>query len=221
MSWYLAHNLVVIGDSIHVQLGPVTIYSLGDAKHKAEVSDHNPDGKGCVHAIDVMFPVGPKASAVVRAAVGRWDLKYVIHNRTIWEAKNGWKARAYKGSDPHTNHVHISGVYSAAAEGNSQPLTINGSATVVPIVVHSTAPRWRFPGTTKLGSQGVAVRAVQQRMHDRGWAIGQGSRKYGTIDGFFGPKMKSMVLAFQREKHILADGIVGPNTWLHMCNDPL
>src|SRR4029453_1637284 len=32
--------------------------------------------------------------------------KYVIWQRRIWMANSGW--RAYSGTNPHTNHVHIS-----------------------------------------------------------------------------------------------------------------
>lgn len=219
MSWYLAPNLETIAASIHAQLGSVTIYSIGDAKHSASVSDHNPDGKGCVHAIDVMFPVGAKASMVVRAALGRPDLKYVIHNRTIWESKNGWQARHYSGSNPHTDHVHISSIYDAKWENYRLGLLLNG--VIGPATVSADVPRWPFPGETKLGSKGTAVGAVQLRFHDRGWAVGQGSHKYGNVDGKFGPKTRAMVLAFQREKGLQVDGKVGPKTWLALCNTPL
>lgn len=62
-----------------------------------------------------------------------------------------------------------------------------------------------FPGTTRRGSRGQAVTAVQQRLRDRGWNI--------ASDGIFGPATDRAVRAFQREKRLSVDGIVGPRTW--------
>jgi hypothetical protein len=49
------------------------------------------------------------------------------------------------------------------------------------------------------------VRTFQQRMKDRGWKI--------AVDGDFGPATEGVVKAFQKEKRLLVDGIVGPATW--------
>jgi peptidoglycan hydrolase-like protein with peptidoglycan-binding domain len=62
-----------------------------------------------------------------------------------------------------------------------------------------------FPGTVKRGSRGPGVRAVQARLAARGWKV--------TADGDFGPATEAVVRAFQKEKHLGVDGIVGPQTW--------
>jgi hypothetical protein len=49
------------------------------------------------------------------------------------------------------------------------------------------------------------VREWQQRMHDRGWTI--------TVDGWYGPASANVCRAFQQEKGLQSDGIVGPITW--------
>lgn len=212
----ISGNLDAIRSSIRLHFGAVTIGWIGDSAHRSSISDHNPDSRGIVCAIDVMFPVGPKASAVVKACVGRHDLRYVIHNRTIWEKKNGWKARAYKGTDPHTNHVHISSEHNAEADGFHVGLTWDGSIVLVKVskstLLMSHTPQWRFPGTVRRGSRGRAVKAVQQRLKDRGWKI--------SVDGSFGPGTEAIVRRFQGEKGLKVDGIVGPTTWLYMCNAP-
>lgn len=116
MTWRVSGNLVVIMADVRAHLGPVTIGTIGDTAHQTEVSDHNPDSRGIVCAIDVMFPVGPNATAIVDAARGRSDLAYIIHNRIIYSASRGWAAAVYTGSDPHINHVHLSSLHTTAAD---------------------------------------------------------------------------------------------------------
>jgi peptidoglycan hydrolase-like protein with peptidoglycan-binding domain len=49
-------------------------------------------------------------------------------------------------------------------------------------------------------------------MHDRGWTITVDGNKSGPQYGY-GPQSKGVCVAFQREKGLKADGIVGPVTW--------
>lgn len=51
----------------------------------------------------------------------------------------------------------------------------------------------------------TVVKKVQQRLRDRGWTIG--------VDGTFGTETDWVVKAFQKEKGLVSDGIVGPATW--------
>jgi GH25 family lysozyme M1 (1,4-beta-N-acetylmuramidase) len=82
-----------------------------------------------------------------------------------------------------------------------------------------TAPA--YPG--HLLQQGSADRAstkrVQQRLLDRGW------RRLGgdtlTADGDYGPITKRFVVAFQRDKGLEGDGIVGPATWRALWLAPI
>src|SRR4029078_6832344 len=113
---YLVGNLNVIRSDIRAHFNPdPTIYWLGDSSHRRRKSDHNPDSAGRVHAIDVMYRVGTKASAVVKACRGRSDLAYIIPNGTIWSASYGWSPRRYPGSNPHPDRVHISGQHTTRA----------------------------------------------------------------------------------------------------------
>jgi hypothetical protein len=41
-----------------------------------------------------------------------WGTSVVV--RTIWSINTDWDPRAYTGSDPHTNHVHLSGRHGSA-----------------------------------------------------------------------------------------------------------
>src|SRR6185503_3179732 len=75
-----------------------------------------------------------------------------------------------------------------------------------------TYPSW--PGVyLRLGSQGTHVRTVQERLHQRGWRI--------SVDGDFGPETDRVVRAFQSEKHLESDGIVGPLTWKALWVAPI
>ncbi len=55
------------------------------------------------------------------------------------------------------------------------------------------------------GSIGSDVEALQRRLKELGFSP-------GAVDGEFGPGTEAAVLAFQKSKGLLADGIVGPRT---------
>lgn len=114
--------------------------TIGDKAHRQRVSDHNPDETGAVpirdadraeevHAIDVdddLRTPGLTMEAVVQFLLARCRsgqenrLRYVIYNRRIWEASNGWRQRAYVGDNPHTEHAHFSGSYDTAREADTR-----------------------------------------------------------------------------------------------------
>lgn len=84
--------------------------TIGDAAHRARVSDHNPDGRGIVHAADLTHDPasGMDAHGWARWLAERRDprVKYIISNRRIWQPATGWSG--YGGANPHTAHVHVS-----------------------------------------------------------------------------------------------------------------
>lgn len=101
---------------------------IGDIHHQREVSDHNPDSKGRVLAIDIdttgPWPHGLTLDDYVNYIVdecqaGReYRIEYIIRNRKIYERHNGYKARDYTGDDPHTNHAHFSARHDHAGEND-------------------------------------------------------------------------------------------------------
>ncbi len=60
--------------------------------------------------------------------------------------------------------------------------------------------------TQREGSQGFAVRELQNLLNGKGFPV-------GAVDGVFGAKTKKAVMAFQRAQGLDPDGVVGPKTW--------
>ena len=212
----LAHNLDVRRSRVWGCWGTgVQVGWIGDASHQAECSDHNPDVKGVVHAIDVMV-TGDRAAAVVRECLlHSGDLQYVIHNRVIWSASTSWQPRAYTGSNPHTDHVHVSGKH-GTSNGNSSTCTGYDLAAQASNPAFNPCaappPLGHAPGSRQLDLEtphltGADVVFVQKFI---------GPAKAGAADGDFGPNTRDGVLWYQRMRGITADGVVGPNTWAQM-----
>jgi len=61
-----------------------------------------------------------------------------------------------------------------------------------------------FP-LVRSGDRDHPVRTLQYLLRARNHPV--------TVDGIFGAKTDAAVRAFQRDKHLAVDGIVGPNTW--------
>jgi hypothetical protein len=92
---------------------------IGDAKHSASKSDHNPDlaNKSVVRALDIDSNLSShKSESIYLANQIRLYAKcekanrisYVIHNKKIASRILNWKWRKYSGSNPHTSHIHVS-----------------------------------------------------------------------------------------------------------------
>lgn len=96
---------------------------LGDTAHQRRVSDHNPDARGRVHALDVTAQ-GIEPMALVNAARDHPSTHYVIYDRKIWSVMSEMRAQPYDGPDPHTSHVHISVSHTATARHSRQPWII-------------------------------------------------------------------------------------------------
>lgn len=84
--------------------------SVGDLKHQARKSDHNPNSAGVVTAIDITHD--PKALDCNRLADVLFEskdprIKYLIWNRKITTPdKKSWKK--YTGANAHAHHLHVS-----------------------------------------------------------------------------------------------------------------
>lgn len=100
---------------------------LGDARHSARKSDHNPDAQGWVRAIDIDRDLSGKAKPDIMPDLAEQirqygkahpkRISYVIFNSNIASAKRGWAWRKYTGINPHNHHCHIS--FTKAADDSS------------------------------------------------------------------------------------------------------
>lgn len=113
MSWRAAKSLLTLRDQYNDRFPNRSKRSdgiVGDLAHQSRVSDHNPDANGVVHALDITHDPDHSLNIAVEverlAASGDGRIKYLIANRRIWEPGKGWQP--YGGTNPHTDHMHIS-----------------------------------------------------------------------------------------------------------------
>jgi hypothetical protein len=90
---------------------------IGDSRHAARKSDHNPDGEGWVRAIDIDRDLSgrPKPDLMPDVAdqlrlLAKSDkrISYLIFDGKIASAKSAWRWRTYTGINKHRHHLHIS-----------------------------------------------------------------------------------------------------------------
>lgn len=95
-----------------------------------------------------------------------------------------------------------------------------------PKVNVARAPRFPLPAGSYFGPRAGSVKSVsgyfshqadlkvwQKRMAARGWVI--------AVDGFYGPQTEAVCKAFQAEKHLTVDGLIGPATWTAAFDLPI
>jgi hypothetical protein len=83
-----------------------------------------------------------------------------------------------------------------------------GDSRIAPLVAKiggATPPSTITWSTVKSGATGFRVKAIQHLLTARGQSL--------TVDGVFGSVTVGKVTAFQSSRGLLADGIVGPQTW--------
>lgn len=92
---------------------------IGDTRHSARASDHNPDAKGIVRAIDIDRDLSgkkkpdlmPDLADQIRLFAKSDPSKriaYIIFAGKIASPRMGWRFRKYSGINAHDHHCHIS-----------------------------------------------------------------------------------------------------------------
>jgi peptidoglycan hydrolase-like protein with peptidoglycan-binding domain len=194
---------------------------IGDARHKASTSDHNPDPAGVVRALDITAWVAPSGVDIAGQLAEELRhardprIKYVIYDRRIFSATvQPWTWRPYTGSSPHTSHVHVS-VMPAPAGDDGSPWF--AAVPAPPEAPHYPLRSGEYYGPPERGhgaiSRGMGLKRWQARMRARGWKI--------NPDGIYGPQTRAVTIAFQREKRLEADALIGPATWAAAWTTPV
>ena len=148
-SWHLAPSLAQLRREINTRWpnrDKTSDGTIGDAAHSARASDHNPNSRGSVNAIDIDED-GIDAWGLIALLVTDPRVYYVIYEGRIWQRKHGFAPRPYTGINQHRKHVHVSIIQSVAAEQNTTPWSvakIGASSSVKPSTGGSTTK----PSTT-------------------------------------------------------------------------
>lgn len=209
MAWRLAKGLETLRSQVNEKWPnrrKDSDGSVGDTSHAARPSDHNPDSRGIVHAIDITHDPrgGFDSYAFADMLLKNQDrrLSYVISNRRIGSGPAGpspGKWRPYNGSNAHDHHCHVS--ITKAGEDDASPWGIDGMSILPsPDVAKDYVPP---KPTVRRGSHGEYVKLLQSKLGFEG----------DEIDGDFGPKTEMKLKVFQAAANLVVDGICGPQTW--------
>lgn len=121
--YYLAPSLVVLRAEIDTRWPHRDRTSdgwIGDTAHQARPSDHNPNSRGSVNAIDV--DEDGLDFATVFARIRRHpSARYVIYERRLYHRLRGWRPEPYSGTNPHDKHFHVSIDQTREAEQDRRP----------------------------------------------------------------------------------------------------
>lgn len=174
---------------------------IGDPRHRATASDHNPGQDGIVRALDITHDPanGVDCGLIAESIKDDPRVKYVIWNRRIYNPSKLKAWRDYYGVNPHNKHSHISVRLERVYFDSVAPWNIEGviESPGGPVVTPSPIVR----PLLKRGSKGQEVKNLQAML------LGI------TVDGKFGPKTEAAVRAFQGATGMRQDGKVGPLTW--------
>jgi len=217
MAWRLARALETLRAQVNQKWPTRSKESdgtKGDDAHASRKSDHNPDSKGVVRALDLTHD--PKSGfdsyAFAEMLLKKQDarLSYVISNRRIGSGPGGVQPgvwRKYTGINPHNHHCHISVV--GDDRGDDLRLwDIDGPDAIKGAGDGATGGATPYdppPPTLRKGSRGAQVQAMQMRLNFHGARL--------DVDGDFGPVTFQALKDFQGAVGLIADGIAGPMTW--------
>lgn len=230
--WYLNRFLTSWRDRANIRFprrGKSSDGSVGDLRHQAGYSEHNPDRDGSVDAWDMDVNVlgsaddtgTPYELKIIEKLKAEFEAlpqsQLWIHDGQIANRDiRGWRRRPYYGANAHRRHVHW----------QSRPSQEDKPIPGAPLVEYDEivdaindpgrtaakrAPDWPIADSKSFACYQhdapyyKTVERAQRRLRERGWKV--------KVDGRFGPATEHVIILFQREKGLDPDGRLGPKTW--------
>jgi len=210
-SWYAATPLITLREALNRHWPKRDHASdgfIGDARHAAIKSDHNPDPTsnppGCVRGGDYDAD-GIDAGFVAEhlrqlGHAGDYRLAhggYVIFNGRIAGDWTGWQWVPYTGSDDHSGHIHVT--TAAAADREAGPwafLEVAPAPAQHPVEHPGRVPAHDGTGhdasfRAELGDQGPKIEALQHELNVRFPAY-----SHLEEDGVYGPETSDVLDEF-------------------------
>lgn len=209
MKWRIAKSLDVLRAQLNTKFpnrSKVSDGSIGDLRHSKTVSDHNPNKKGVVCALDFTFDTDPSDGigidchwlAAVLVASRDPRIKYIIWNgRIISSRQQPWIWRPYSGKNPHRAHLHLSVCPEESLYDDETAWKLDGSKAEITAGLPELS----------IGARGEHVTRLQYRLFELGFF------KYANIDACFGRVTRNAVFLFQQARGLEADGICGERMW--------
>lgn len=134
---------------------------------------------------------------------GKWS-----NSADLRQVHNGWRIDGLDTDMNYTSNMSQVGFIGYTQTSPGSPQNPNSAAQNP----GTSDNPWANAPVVRPGDRGANVRAAQGALYDRGWKI--------SVDGSFGPSTTRIVKAFQREKGLTVDGIVGPATWKCLYTSP-
>ncbi|MFI1195521.1 hypothetical protein ACH4T9_20000 [Micromonospora sp. NPDC020750] len=163
-AYYLAPSLAVLRAEIDARWPRRDKASdgwIGDTAHQASKSDHNPNERGSVNALDIDRD-GIDVAEVIAAVERHPSTHYWIYQRQIADRDDGWRRRPYTGPNPHDKHLHVSIRQSRTAEQDRRPWGLEDTVTKDDI---KAAVRELLAEPLPYGAKGPA-----DRLAAKGWS---------------------------------------------------
>lgn len=203
MAWRLAKSLEGLRTQINAAVpnrSKVSDGTVGDLAHASRKSDHNPDAKGVVRALDITHDplhgvdAGKIAEAIRVSADPR--VSYIISNGRIANSGQPW--RVYTGSNKHTQHFHVSVVADDALADHMKPWAIGALSPNLSAPAAPVTPSLILPGSKHADVAELKRLVIAQIMDEDG---------YQEIT-------QAAVAAIQKKKGLVVDRKVGSYTWV-------
>jgi murein L,D-transpeptidase YcbB/YkuD len=129
--------------------------------------------------------------------------------------KANYQQGNYKSFLKKTQKVVTKDIYSPDEFNNFQPVRVKfprephliAQQFRSRVLIARRSTRRNLP-TLRFGNSGMAVRALQRLLIAKGYAI--------RVDGNFGALTETAVKAFQDQRNLSVDGVVGPKTWFSL-----